>query len=383
MRANTYFLLGLILIFTSSIFLSNCSTPTPLPPEIPTPPPASIKTSVDSSIIEGARKEGTVSLYFNNAFLDPRFLPRLTKEISDQYGADLNIRITPTQSGPRTASQLIAEKKAGKAPDYDLITTTLTSTLPLLNEGIVTKVDWKSLITKDTNPDATIEYANFGFPVASNTGQGGIMYNPTKVSTDKIPKSMSDLANPIWKGRVGIFNLSGPLARYLLVISKQVGGMDKAFDVLRAIIKNDAFIAETSQLISRYVLGELWICVLQDFAVLQAKEKAVPAEYKLMGPYDITETILVLPLGAPHPNAAKLISIHIASPSGAKLVWETTHEGNYLYSGNAVYDMAQAAKKEGLPIVYSSRDKESLENMISPEYAQLQKDVTLILQGAK
>ncbi len=372
----------LALLLTLGVVLEVCAAPPPTPP-VTTPPTSKPKSTPLDSIIEGAKKEGAVSLYMDFELATEPFLERLKKEISTSYGVNLDIKFTATQSGAKTATQVIMEKKAGKASDYDLISIALTTFPAIMQESAFTNVDWKPLLTKGTDPQAILEYKNVGFPVIRAQAEGGYFYNPTKVSADKKPKTASDFADPMWKGKVGIFNYSGPVARFIQATAEQAGGIEKAKDVLRAILNNGAFIGDIPAVVNRYLLGELWMGITQVHGATFAQDKGVPAEYQLLGPLTINETFVFLPPGLKHPNAAKLVALYLASPGGAKLCWDIGRTGNYLYPGNSTYDIVQRAKKEGRQIKYAARDKDEIDNMESPEFLQLQKDAIKILQGAQ
>jgi len=378
--SKRYVNIALALLLTLGIAGAASAAPSPKPPAAP--PPASKSTPLDS-IIEEAKKEGAISLWIDFEYAIEPFLQRLKKEISASYGVNLDIKCTATQSGAKTATQVIAEKKAGKASDYDLISIALTTFPAIMQESAFTQVDWKPLLIKGTDPQALLEYKNAGFPVIRAQAEGGYFYNPTKVPADKKPKTASDFADPMWKGKVGIFNFPGPVARFVQATAEQVGSLEKAKDVLRAILNNGAFIGDTGAVANRYLLGELWMGITQVHAVTWAQDKGVPAEYQLLGPLTINETFVFLPPGLKHPNAAKLVALYLASPAGAKLCWEVGRTGNYLYPGNSTYDAVQQAKKEGRRIKYAARDKDEIEMMDSPEFLKLQKESLQILQGGQ
>jgi ABC-type Fe3+ transport system substrate-binding protein len=377
--------IALSLLLTLGIVLAAYAAPVPpsptTPPRAPTPKPVPTPTALDS-IIEGAKKEGAVYLLMDAAYGLPGMWDRAQKEISTKFGVDLQINFTATKSFPATTSLLLTEKKAGKAPDYDLVVMSLTNSLPLIEQGsIITKVDWKSLVTKDTNPEVLLTYKNEVFPIVKTKGEGGYIYNPTKVEKDKLPKSLSDLADPIWKGKVGIFDYPGPVARIVMTAAEQVGGIEKAKDVLRAVIRNRAFVGGAVSVMDRFLIGEIVIGVVADYSLPQAEAKGVPAGYQIMRKHDISEDFVIIPMGCKNPNAAKLLVIYLASPAGAKCTYDTCQQGTYHYPGNCMYDLVQKAKKEGLRIDFLWRSEDALKNMVSREYEQLQKDVIPILGG--
>ena len=49
----------------------------------------------------------------------------------------------------------------------------------------------------------------------------GLIYNPEKVSADEVPQTLSELANPKWKGKVGIHNHTNSWARRAFIMGKE------------------------------------------------------------------------------------------------------------------------------------------------------------------
>jgi len=374
------------LLLALGMLLAACATPAPTPPAAPPSAPATkpapTPTALDA-VIEGAKKEGEISLWVDHPFMEEKLWTRVEKEIADQFGVKLKMTYTSTETGAKTASKLLTEKKAGKTPDYDLVSIQLTNSLPLIPEGILSKVDWRSLITKDSNPDVVFDFEGATYLSFKSQGQNGYAYLVDKVSQSELPKGLWDFADPKWKGKIGMFNQGGPIARVVLMTANQVkGGVNEAKDILRKVVENKCFFDDSSALATRMKIGEVLMAITQDNIPLELKADGIKSEYQLMGPYNINETLAFIPGGCQHPNAAKLVGVYLGSPAGAKALWETTQTGTYLYKGNPYYDMIQQAKKDGRKIEYFARDKAALELTLSPDYVALQKECSAIIQGA-
>ncbi|MDP2647003.1 MAG: ABC transporter substrate-binding protein [Desulfobacterales bacterium] len=322
-------------------------------------------------VIEGARKEGTVSAKLR-VTIAPKSMKRLEREIKEKFGVDLKIICEPGTSMPKDAAVAIMEYKTGVTPSFDLMHFHSGHILGTLQTapGIFETVDWKSLFTEDTNPEVLAENATG--PSYFSGGQG-LLYNPTKISAAEVPKVLGDLSDPKWKGKVGIMGYTGSWARWAFV-----KGKDKIFSELRAILKNDALRGRYMDLFNRYMLGEIWMMVTKANYIQMAQDKGLPAAFQSLDYLDVRETQLVIRKGAKHPNAARLVAVYLASPAGAKFMLEEGAAGTLFYPGNYEHDILSQTKKQGIPIIFTERDMKILEFEASKEVKQWEKEVKLI-----
>lgn len=241
--------------------------------------------------------------------------------------------------------------------------------------GIFETVDWKSLLLPGTPPDVLVQAGPLSAPCAYSQVIG-LMYNPEKVRDNEVPRTLSDLANPKWKGIVGILNLTPTWARYAYLIGK-----DQIFRDLRAILANGAIQARPADLMNRYGLREIWMMQTDITWQLNAKDRGMPAAWKPLQPLEVTDVCAGVRTGAKHPNAAKLVGAYLASPDGAKFcVEEAGGTASYYVAGTLQYEALRQAKKEGIT-VYNVGDPEKLLFEGTQEFSDLQKELDLILKG--
>ncbi len=349
--------IGLAAIFTFGIILSAEAAPAgPL-----------------AQVIEGAKKEGTLS-----AKLDPglteKSIYRLEKEIKEKYGVDLRIKYVGSTNFNTDVSEAIMEHKAGAVPSYDLLT--LSSQISTANEGgVLEKVDWKPLLAPGTNPGVIHDNPLVLGGIVCSTSHLGVIYNPEKIKPDEVPKTLADLANPKWKGRVGLSNYASAWVRWAYILGK-----DRVRSGLRAILKNDAIQGTYADLENRYLIGEIWLSILNSSNLKDAQDKGMPAQWQTIEFADVRESALVVRKGAAHPNAAKLVALHLAGPDGAKFMAEEAGVGNLYYPGNIEHQIRTQDQKQGVTEVFADRKTDVLQFYTSKEAAQLQKDLQLVLQ---
>lgn len=326
-----------------------------------------------AQVIEGAKKEGTCSFKLTMGFTQ-KSMDRLEKEIKARYGVDLKLNFTATESFPKDLAEAIMEQKTGGVPSYDFIT--LSSHLQRANKaGAVEQVDWKPLLSPGTNPEVVHENPMMRGGIIYHTNHGGIMYNPDKVKADEVPKTLSALASPKWKGRVGVITYETSWARWCFVL-----GNEKVLSALRAIMKNEAIQGNNIDLWNRYLLGESWFCYMNSSHMVDTREKGMPAAYQCLEFADVQLDAAAVLKGARHPNAAKLVALYLASPQGAKFELEEAKAGTLYYPGNFEHEIRLQNQKQGLREIFAEKSPEILEFYNSKEGVELQKEIRLILQ---
>jgi len=173
MKIRNNALAGIALAATAALSLAACGT--------------GASTSGSSTGVDG-KPAGAITVY--NAQHDS-----LTKEWVDAFTAETGVKVTVRQgSDTEMSNQIIQEGQASPADVF------LTENSPAMtqveNAGLFADVD-----------QATVDQVPAEFRPSTNkwTGIGArstvLVYDKNKVSADKLPTSMLDLAKPEWKGK--------------------------------------------------------------------------------------------------------------------------------------------------------------------------------------
>ena len=329
-------------------------------------------------VVEGAKKEGVVSVQISPSSHTAQSMRRLAKEIEKKYRVALDIQFAPTERMAVELSKALMEHKLGSAPTYDLMSLSVANILRGIKAGIYEKVEWASLLDKETPTDVIFgkpEAPYHGYGLVSYTAHRGLMYNPKKIPPEQAPKKLADFADPKWSGKGGIHNYPRVWAELAFV-----SGKEKILSVLRAIMKNKAIQGAYADLQKRYLLEEIWLAHSGSQYFQEAKMKGVPAEWQSLEVSDIVHYLVAVRTGARHPNAAKLVAIYLASPEGSKIHLEGAGAGNLLYPGNYEHDIFSRDRKQGLPefaLDYPGRP----EFLLSKEVVQWEKEIERIFKG--
>jgi hypothetical protein len=332
-----------------------------------------------AQVIEGAKKEGTATMTLKSS-VPPKSMVRLEKGIREKFGVNLAIKSVPSTSMPKDLSDAIMERKLGASPTYDVMSFMSFHITEGIKNGVLEKVNWEPLLTGEVSQKAILgtpphDERLYGYGLIYYSGRGGIIYNPEKVSSREVPKSMGGLSDPKWKGRVGIFNY--PATWTVLAF---VSGKERIVSDLRAILKSGAIQGRYADLHSRYLLGEIWMALTSTAYLKAAWDQKMPAAWQGLDPVEVEHFSLVLTKGAKHPNAGKLVILYLASQDGAKFMLEEGGAGNYLYPGNFEFDIHHQEEKQGFRHI-SGEEKSIVDFQLSDENAKWQKEIKQILDG--
>jgi ABC-type Fe3+ transport system substrate-binding protein len=333
-----------------------------------------------AQLIEGAKKEGTVSTKLAVTVKETT-IQRLEKEIKAKYNVDLKINNIPLTVMPRAIANLLMEIKSAAPPSVDLITINQNEIAPYIRGGAGQKVDWKPLATEAGVPMGAIMGVPpelelfYGYGLLYFSAHLGLMYNPKVVPPSTVAKKLSDLANPRWKGQLGMRGLTAWFPRLTYFV-----GEDYVLNSLQAIMKNGAVIDTQPNLANRFKLGEISMSYMVSEWLTDARRSG-PAEWQSLEISHVDHFYNGVVTGAAHPNAAKLVALYLASPDGYKLMLETTGAGNMLYPGNTEYEIDKADKAQGLRFDGSISDEKLWKFMSSSEFQELSRKVDRIFRG--
>ncbi|MBI2360271.1 MAG: ABC transporter substrate-binding protein [Deltaproteobacteria bacterium] len=329
-------------------------------------------------IIEGAKKEGTVTVQISPSSHTAQSMKRLAKEIEKRYKVALDIQFSPTERMAVELSKALMEHKVGSAPTYDLMSLSVPNIVRGIEAGIYEKVEWQPLLDKETPPEVILGKPGtpyHGHGLVSYTAHRGLMYNPKRIPPESVPKTLAELADPRWKGKVGIHNYPRVWAEVAFV-----SGKEKVLSALGAIMRNKAIQGAYADLQKRYLLEEIWLAHSGSQYFQEARMKGVPAEWESLELSDIAHYVVSVRTRARHPNAAKLVAIYLASPQGTKIHVEEAGAGNVNYSGNYENGIAVHDRKQGLP-QFAWDHPGRMEFVISKKAEQWEKEIERIFKG--
>ncbi|WP_439619065.1 ABC transporter substrate-binding protein [Shinella sp.] len=265
--------------------------------------------AMDEATLEAARQEGSVVIYSASP---SELLDSLTKAFNTKYPG---ITAEYYRAGSsQVYERLIAEQDANRV-NGDIIHVSDVGTIAELKEAgrlvPYASSEYAAYDPQYVDPDKTWFVARAHFL--------NIAYNAGQVSDADAPKSLRDLADPKFKGKVGIMDvrLAGGAYTWQYAVWKLYGP-----EFFAEMAKNEPKLFPGHGPINdRIITGELLVGVSLNYMTDEAiLEKGAPI--KALFPTDGAPMIWS-PVGivakAPHPNAAKVMMDFLASPEGQQI----------------------------------------------------------------
>jgi iron(III) transport system substrate-binding protein len=244
------------------------------------------------ALLEGARKEGALTIYMARSSM-PRIIAAFEKKYS-------GIKVSGWRSGSEGILQrAVNEARSGRS-EVDLIENNAPEMEAMHVEGLLQEVRTPylaDLIPQAVPPHRTWIGVSYDLFTAA--------YNTSKVKKENLPKSWQDLADPKWKGMLGVEAEDQTWFAYVL----QQLGQDKGIELFRKIVAtNGVSLRKGHSLLGQLVAsGEVPLGLsLYGWAAPQLQDKGAPIENFGIGALIANIQGFGLMKKAPHPYTAML-----------------------------------------------------------------------------
>ena len=267
----------------------------------------------DAALIEAARKEGSVVWY--SGMIVNQVLRPLADGFERKYPG-IKVQASRMPSGD-AAQKIISEARAGR-PQADIYDGTAV-TYRLAEAGLVERYKPTNAANypaneKDPNGDWT----------AINVYVMTPAINTEMVKPADVPKTLEDLLDPKWKGRMAWTTdttASGPAGFIGAVLDMM--GQDKGMDYLRRLAQQKVINVPASQrVVLDQLIGGQYPLALMTFnhhSVISGAQGA-PVRWLPFSPGVELPNPAGLIANAPHPNAAKLLLEYVLSDEGQQVM---------------------------------------------------------------
>jgi iron(III) transport system substrate-binding protein len=222
-------------------------------------------------------------------------------------------------------TRLLSEFKAHNV-QADLATGTLAPLIPVYQAGGFMNY---------TSPEASVmNYkADDVGPawVVTNLAVVHMVYNPNFLSADQVPKSWSDLANPIYKNKIAFQSataLSITTAEFYYLYTVMGNSSGQWTNLMNGIAANHPLLPSTAGNAESDVLNgqaAVGIDVLDSYVTALKGSPTAPLKIVDIEPLVYTPGVVAITAGAQHPSMAKLVEAWLISPPGQTATYETNH----------------------------------------------------------
>jgi iron(III) transport system substrate-binding protein len=292
-------------------------------------------------LIEGAKKEGAFTLYGSHTWYRT-----VAKEFEKKYPF---LKVTEFRTDGRSLiKRALEEIKAGQYI-ADVIATTGEQMDIMKREGIF--LEHYVPEARHYPDDVKVKAKNGFYYVGHYETYNSLGFNASLVPPTEAPKTLLDLLNPKWKGKMSIVSTSTG-TRW---IGSTVESMGREF--LEKLAQQDVQVQNMSgaALAGLVVSGEVPLSpTIFDANITQAKRKGAPVEWRPLEPVVTTVAYSGLTLKAPHPHAALLFIDYIHSKEGQQLIMK----GGLWSPRDDIGSLEQKFKKSYIDEKYSVEEAE-------------------------
>jgi iron(III) transport system substrate-binding protein len=289
-------------VFTACAVIALCPAQAQTPAATAGPLPVPMYEGADRTqrLIDGAKKEGALTVYTSMAAKDSA---ELVAGFEKKYG----IKVQLWRSGKQNVLQRsITEARAGRN-EVDLIAAPSPEMEALHREKLLQPV--RSPFQNDLIPVALPAHREWVGMRANVYVQA---YNTQKIGRDELPRTYEDLLDPRWKGKLGI----EAKAQNWFYVLLQTMGEEKGMQYFRELVaKNGVSVRSGMSLLANMVVsGEVpFALTMYTYLVDQNSEKGAPIAYLTLSPTVAHTDGLGISRTAPHPYAATLFYDYLLS----------------------------------------------------------------------
>ena len=244
-------------------------------------------------LIEGAKKEGEVSVY-NSAPVDD--MKVFAAAFEKKYGVKVKVW---RASSENIVQRAVTEARAGRF-EMDVAETNSPEMEALSREKLLQEV--KSPYLKELIPQAIPSHGEW---IGTRLNMFTAAYNTKLVKKDELPRTYEDLLNPRWKGKLGIE--SSDLDWFAGTVMDM--GEAKGLKLFRDIVAANGMSVRTGHtlLTNLVVSGEIPLALtIYNYKAEQLKNDGAPIDWFVLPPGLARPQGVGVARRAPHPHAAVL-----------------------------------------------------------------------------
>jgi ABC-type Fe3+ transport system substrate-binding protein len=261
----------------------------------------------EQKLAEGAKKEGELNIYTSAQSDD---MGALVAAFEKKYG----VKVSVWRSSSEKVLQRAIQEARGNRNTMDIAETNGPELESMHREKILQAV--KSPYLGDLIAPAIRPHGEW---VGTRLNVFVQAYNTNLIKKEELPKTWQDLANPKWKGKLGIEQedadwLAGQFAEM---------GEEKATKAFKDIVAaNGMSVRKGHTLLTQLVVsGEIPLSLtVYNYKAEQLKQKGAPIDWFHIGPAIARPNGVAVAKKAPHPHAAVLFFDFEISPEGQKIL---------------------------------------------------------------
>jgi iron(III) transport system substrate-binding protein len=292
-------------------------------------------------LVEGAKKEAAFMLYGSHTWYRT-----MAKEFEKKYPF---INVTEYRTDGRTLIKRALEEIRAGQYIADVIATTGEQMDLMKREGVF--LEYHVPDARHYPEEVKHKGKNGFYYVGHYETYASLGYNTSLIPAADAPKTMLDLLNPKWKGKMSIVSTTTG--------TRWIGSTVESFgrDYLDKLAEQEVKVQNMSgaALSGLVVSGEVPLSpTIFDANITQAKQKGAPVDWRGLEPVVTTVAYGGLTLKAPHPHAALLFLDWLHSKEGQQLI----QKGGLWSAREDTGSLTQKFKKSYIDEKYSPEEAE-------------------------
>jgi len=292
-------------------------------------------------LVEGAKKEAAFMLYGSHTWYRT-----MATEFEKKYPF---IKVTEYRTDGRTLIKRALEEIRAGQYIADVIATTGEQMDLMKREGVF--LEYHVPEARHYPGDVKHKGKNGFYYVGHYETYASLGFNTSLIPTADAPKTMLDLLNPKWKGKMSIVSTTTG--------TRWIGSTLESFgrEYLDKLADQDVKVQNMSgaALAGMVVSGEVPLSpTIFDANITQAKQKGAPVEWRPLEPVVTTVAYAGLTLKAPHPHAALLFLDWLHSKEGQQMI----QKGGLWSPREDIGSLAQKFKKSYIDEKYGVEEAE-------------------------
>ncbi len=240
---------------------------------------------------------------------------KLTAAFAKQF-PKVKLRFQPIAGAQGITARIVQETDA-KADTADVTTTGIDQIHALTKRGLTEQIEWTRYgVPAELSPD---QHA-----VATTAAIWVIVYNKNKVAAADAPKSWDDLADPKWKGKLGIWAVGHTQANLAAAWGEQ-----RTDEWMAKLVKQEPLLYKSNFTIAQNLAsGEISVGITPLHVAQSTQAKGAPIEIVAAEPSALSMIYSAVIKGTKRPNGARLLVAWLSSKEGALAYEKATERGN-------------------------------------------------------
>ncbi len=337
-----------------------------------------MKAPTLAELIAGAKNETTMRAQWStNTLGGGPGLEKIVAGMNKKYGLNIQPTFTPGPNMTRMMGKISRELAAGQPASSDVYFGNPQAMLAAMQSNSLKPMNWRALLERplaaEDNFDPIVP-GNIGVAMASTLV--GAVYNSERVKGDDIPKNLTDVLDPKWKGKIASTPYAAGLREFAM---PELLGKERIIDYAKKLSKHIGGLMRCGEM-DRITSGEFLMLVLAcgDQNVNLAQRQGIPLGYAIMDEATVSHTRYAgVPKNSQTPNAAALMVAYLHTEEGQTLLWQLDGYDLHLYPGSQQKKKLDAARARGAKVVVSSPQWLNK----NKHYQETQREIEKILRG--